>query len=130
MPIAFQWESPWQLALAAIAGAAVGLFYFGGLYWTVRRLAASRRPMLLAWGSFAARTAVAVAIIFLVGRDSVQRLVACLVAMVVTRMVLVRLWGHERPPAPEPSDRGRRPDAPAGTDTDPGNAKPAEAADG
>lgn len=50
---------PAPLALAA--GVAVGLFFFGGLWWTVRKLPVSKNPALLMLGSALGRLLVACA---------------------------------------------------------------------
>jgi F1F0 ATPase subunit 2 len=49
------------VALALLAGVALGLFYFGGLWLTVQRVTTSQRPELLALGSFVLRMAVTLA---------------------------------------------------------------------
>ncbi|MFW5733796.1 MAG: ATP synthase subunit I [Oceanidesulfovibrio sp.] len=50
-----------QEPLAIVAGVAVGLFFFGGLWWTVRRLPASQNPALLLLASALGRLLVACA---------------------------------------------------------------------
>ncbi len=87
----------WQLAVAVAAGAVAGLVYFGGLWWTVRRLPTARRPVALSLGSFALRTAAAVAIIFFAAREHWLLLVVCMAALVVVRTVMVRMLGPARP---------------------------------
>ncbi|TVM14716.1 ATP synthase subunit I [Oceanidesulfovibrio indonesiensis] len=47
--------------LALAAGVGVGLFFFGGLWWTVRNLPASRNPALLIFASAVGRMLVACA---------------------------------------------------------------------
>ena len=86
-------EPVWKLALAVSAGAAVSVFYFGGLWLTVRRLPTAKRPHLLMVGSFAARTVVTVAVIALLARLDWQLLAACMVGFIATRIVTVRAWG-------------------------------------
>lgn len=46
------------LALAIVAGSLLGMLFFGGLWWTVRRMASGGRPHLLAAASFVLRTAL------------------------------------------------------------------------
>jgi F1F0 ATPase subunit 2 len=79
-----------RLAVAAAVGVAVGLFYFAGLWWTVRRAPSSRTPGLLVLGSFLVRTAVAAVAMVLVGRGDWMAFVACLVGFVAARIILVR----------------------------------------
>ena len=84
-----------QLALALAAGAAIGAFYFGGLWLTVRRVPGSRRPALLTFGSFALRAAVAVAAMVWIARAHWQLLLAAMAAFVAVRVAVTR---RLRPP--------------------------------
>jgi F1F0 ATPase subunit 2 len=79
------------LALAAGAGILLGAVYFGGLWLTVRRLPTSRRPALTVVVSLAARVAILLGGTYLVMDGRVERLLACLVGIVVARLILVRL---------------------------------------
>lgn len=79
-----------NLSLAVMAGAALGLVYFGGLWLTVRRLAGSKRPGLLMLGSFVARLLVTLFGFYLVMDDSWERLLACLAGFLVVRVTLTR----------------------------------------
>ncbi len=67
-----------NLALAGLAGVALGLAFFGGLWWTVRRGLASTQPALWFLGSLLVRTAVAAGGFYLVGGGQWTRLLACL----------------------------------------------------
>lgn len=88
-----------NLVLAAFAGLALGLFYFGGLWYTVRRLSAARRPWLLVLGSYVVRLVVTVVGMYLVMAGDWKRLVACLAGFLLARIVLTRRLG---PAAGEP----------------------------
>jgi F1F0 ATPase subunit 2 len=93
-----------QLVLAATAGMALGLFYFGGLWLTVRRLPTSRSPALLTLGSFAGRLAVTLLGFYLVTGGRWERLLACLAGFLIARTLLVhRLHPrrHEETPVPQ-----------------------------
>lgn len=79
-----------QLTLALAAGAAVAAFYFGGLWLTVRRLATSRRPVLLTFGSFILRGAIAVAAMVWIARVHWQLLPAVMAGFVLARVVMTR----------------------------------------
>ena len=46
------------LALALLAGALLGAFFFGGLWWTVQKGVTSERPALWFLGSLLLRTGV------------------------------------------------------------------------
>ena len=84
----------WKLAVALAAGVAVGLFYFGGLWLTVRRLSDAKRPHVWALVSFAARTVVAVAAVGLMAwLGGWQTLAACMAGFIAMRLVTARVWG-------------------------------------
>jgi F1F0 ATPase subunit 2 len=78
------------LALAFVAGLALGLFYFGGLWLTVNRLAAAGRPGLLVLGSMVLRGAVVLAGLWLVMDGQLDRLLACIVGFFIMRTLLIR----------------------------------------
>ncbi len=81
------------LALALVVGLALGVVYFGGLWLTVKRLPTTRRPALLFFGSFLARTALVVAGIYLVMDGRWERVAVCLAGLLVARVVLTRRLG-------------------------------------
>lgn len=105
--------SPLRLVLAAPAGIALGLFYFGGLWWTVRGLHRSARPGLLLVASFVVRLGLVAAALYFLVRDQWQAAPVFLVGFVATRSFLVRRWRSEpgeatlRPPSDSPSDAVR-----------------------
>jgi len=79
-----------ELSIAASAGLALGLFYFGGLWLTVRKISCSRRPGLLMFGSFVVRLLVTLCGFYLVMDGSLERVLACLAGFLVMRFVLTR----------------------------------------
>jgi F1F0 ATPase subunit 2 len=79
------------LILAWMIGLALGGLFFGGLWWTVHRLAASNQPAMLFLVSFLLRMAVVISGFLLVGRGDWKRLAICLVGFVMARIVLIRL---------------------------------------
>ncbi|HEO69955.1 MAG TPA: ATP synthase subunit I [Candidatus Hydrogenedentes bacterium] len=89
-------EDPLITALAGLTGLALGLFFFAGLRWTLRRAAAARRPVPLLLGSFAVRVGIVVLGLALVGQDRWDRYVAALLGFLVARIVAVHVWRPER----------------------------------
>lgn len=84
-----------QLGLAVVIGTALGLWFFGGLLWTVHRLPYVHFPGLLAIASFLVRTAGVVAgMIWLVRQHWLLPMIA-LVAFLVVRSVVLRIWGFQ-----------------------------------
>ena len=78
------------LCMTFMAGIAIGAFYFGGLFWTVRRIPEWRRPGLWVTASYFIRTAVTVLAFYLIMGGQWQRLLASLFGFVMIRMILVR----------------------------------------
>lgn len=97
------------LVLAVAAGAGLGLFYFGGLWLTVRRFASSRRPVLLFGASFLVRTALTVLGFYFVMDASLARVLACLLGFIIARQVLVSRLRTEREPVALREREGARP---------------------
>jgi F1F0 ATPase subunit 2 len=76
------------LAAPLAAGLLLGTFFFVGLWWTVIKGVASRRPALWFFTSMLVRMGVTVAGFYLVGRESWQRWLLCLLGFVVARVVV------------------------------------------
>ncbi|MFE8072540.1 ATP synthase subunit I [Marinobacteraceae bacterium S3BR75-40.1] len=77
--------------LCALAGLGLGLFFYGGLWWTVRRTVEAARPAVLVLGSFVVRAGGVLAGFYWLGGDQWQRLVALLAGFVVARLVVTLL---------------------------------------
>jgi F1F0 ATPase subunit 2 len=84
------------LSLAALAGLVLGLFYFGGLWLTVRKIPCSGNPGFLVLVSFAVRLLVTLYGMYLVMAGEWERLVACLTGFLLMRIVLTRVLGPAR----------------------------------
>ena len=78
------------LALALLAGALLGAFFFGGLWWTVQKGVASERPALWFLGSLLLRTGVILAGFYFVSQGHWSRLVACLLGFLIARVIVVK----------------------------------------
>jgi F1F0 ATPase subunit 2 len=77
------------LLIPFLAGVALGGFYFGSLWWVVRRVPTMRQPELWLLASFLARTAVAISVFFFVMGGRWERVVACIAGFVLARTLLV-----------------------------------------
>jgi F1F0 ATPase subunit 2 len=77
--------------LAMAAGVVLGVIFFGGLWWTVRKGTASPRPAIWFLGSLIVRMSVVIPGFFFVGQGKWQRFVACLVGFVLARIAVI-LW--------------------------------------
>ncbi|MCA9320388.1 MAG: ATP synthase subunit I [Planctomycetes bacterium] len=91
-------SEPWSQLLAWIAGMVLGVFFFGGLWWTIRRLVSAKRPALWVIGSFLLRTSAALFGFYFVSGRRLDRLLLCLLGFVMARILVTRLtrFSHER----------------------------------
>ena len=88
--------------LAVLGGAALGLFYYAGLWFTLRRLPEQAHPALWVFGSFTLRLAVSMAGFYVIlGPDrNLSRLGLALLAFIVARVLLTRRLRPIPPPVP------------------------------
>jgi F1F0 ATPase subunit 2 len=84
------------VTFSLFAGLALGTVFFGGLWWTISRSAASKRPALLFVTSFVVRTSFAISGLYVVGHSHLERLSACVLGFFAVRFLILRL---ARPPA-------------------------------
>ena len=80
-----------SLAPALVAGALLGVFFFGGLWWTVRKGMTSESPAFWFLSSLLVRMSVALAGFYWVGRGHWGRMMMCLLGFVIARFIVVRL---------------------------------------
>jgi F1F0 ATPase subunit 2 len=76
--------------VALLAGGALGLVFFGGLWWTVQRAASFRHPGLAVLLSLVLRTGVTLAGFLLVAGDQWPRWLLCLLGFVTARWLVAR----------------------------------------
>ncbi|MHB1215177.1 MAG: N-ATPase subunit AtpR [Thiobacillus sp.] len=98
-----------SLAAGWLAGSVLGAFFFGGLWWTVRRGMASERVALWFMGSMLLRTSVVLLGFYFVLGDDWRRLVAGLLGFVVARLIVMRLTRSAEHPDPVLQDAGHAP---------------------
>lgn len=87
-------NDPLMLTLSALAGVFLGLLFFGGLWWTIRKAMTSSRPALWFMSSLILRMGIALAGIYYVGMGDWKRMVACVVGFIVARFV-VTWWTRQ-----------------------------------
>ena len=95
------------LAVAFVVGILLGAFYFGGLWWTVRKGVASARPALWFSGSMLLRVSVTLVGFYFVGHDHWERLLVCLFGFVVSRVLVTWLTRSTRTSPTRPSKESR-----------------------
>jgi F1F0 ATPase subunit 2 len=79
------------LAIALLSGTLLGVIFFGGLWWTVRRGLLS--PVAALWFSASSliRIAAAAGGFYVVSHGEWQRLLACLLGFFVARIVVMQV---------------------------------------
>jgi F1F0 ATPase subunit 2 len=94
------------IALALLSGILLGVIFFGGLWWTVRRGLLSPVPAMWFSASSLIRTAVALAGFYVVSCGEWRRLLACLLGFFLARIVVMhvshKLAALAHPPRPRP----------------------------
>ena len=97
-----------RILTALLAGIVLGLFFFGGLWWTVRRGIASKQPAVLFLGSLLLRTLLVVLGFYFVARSDWRNLVASLAGFLLARIVMTRTIGHSAQTEPGTVQAGAR----------------------
>jgi len=95
------------LSLAPVFGTGVllGVMFFGGLWWTVRKGVSSKQPATWFFSSLLLRMSIALAGFYFVSGGHWERVLVCLLGFVTARLVVTRLTGrpveHHNSPANE-----------------------------
>jgi F1F0 ATPase subunit 2 len=79
------------MVLAFISGLALGIFFFGGLWLTVRAVISSKIPGLLTMISFFVRTAIVLLGFYFVSAGDWRKLLISLSGFVIARLVVNRV---------------------------------------
>jgi F1F0 ATPase subunit 2 len=79
------------LLLACLAGGTLGAFFFGGLWWTMRKALAASSPALWILPGVLLRMGVALTGFYFVASGDWRRLLACLVGFVMARQFVMHL---------------------------------------
>ena len=66
------------------------MFFFAGLWWTVRKLESSKHVALLFLGSMILRTSVVMLGFYFILGDNWQRLLAGLLGFIIARIIVTR----------------------------------------
>jgi F1F0 ATPase subunit 2 len=85
-----------DILFALLGGVLLGTFYFGGLWFTVRRLPDTRHPALLTMVSFLGRMFITLAGFYFIMGSRVENLLACLVGFLLARQLLIKVLRNEK----------------------------------
>ncbi|GAB7024154.1 ATP synthase subunit I [Salidesulfovibrio brasiliensis] len=95
------------LALCLVAGCGLGLFFYGGLWWTLEKLRKNpAKAHLLVFASFIIRTSASMAGIWFVTGGQWQKVLAVMVGFLLVRFVLTRKLGPNAISLPQPEGGG------------------------
>lgn len=84
-------NDPLVLLLSLLSGLLLGIIFFGGLWWTVRRGLSSNEPAAWFFISLILRTAITVFGFYVVMHGDWKCLAACLSGFVIARVAILRL---------------------------------------
>lgn len=78
-----------MIVFSSVVGLLLGLFFFGGLAWTIKIGLVSKIPALVFIVSFAIRTSVTLLGFMFVSQGRWERLISSLVGFVIVRMIIM-----------------------------------------
>ncbi|QDU39035.1 N-ATPase, AtpR subunit [Maioricimonas rarisocia] len=105
-----------QFAMAIAGGFGLGMVFFGGLWWTLRRLPDARHPALLVAVSFVVRMVIAVGGLYFVMGTHWQRAIAGLLGFLAARWFILRRVRRDLAHrSPDASDAGSAQSVPNGS---------------
>lgn len=86
-----------SIVLSLLVGVTLGVFFYGGLWFTVRRLPVARHPALLALASFWMRSLIVLAGLVLVMKQRWQDGLVALVGFTAGRLLIAKFLPDKRP---------------------------------
>ncbi|MDQ2721055.1 MAG: ATP synthase subunit I [Bacteroidota bacterium] len=77
------------IILAFVAGIALGIIFFGGLWFTVKKIVTAKIPALWVLGSFIIRVSIVLFGLYFISSGSWQLLVLCLIGFIAARFIVI-----------------------------------------
>ena len=77
--------------VALVTGVLLGVMFFGGLWWTVRKGVSSKQPAFWFFGSLLLRMSITLAGFYFIARSHWERLLLCLLGFVMARIIVTWL---------------------------------------
>lgn len=74
---------------AFTGGLALGIIFFGGLWFTVKKAVGSKIPALWIFSSFILRISITMTGFYFIGAGDWVKLLACLVGFIVSRIIVL-----------------------------------------
>jgi len=95
-------------AAAFLVGFLLGVFFFGGLWWTVRASIFTRWPSCWFLVGLFLRCSIALVVFYFIGQGGWQKLVTCIVGFVLARFVVERMTLLPAEEVDEAADGGEK----------------------
>ena len=77
------------IALAFVAGLALGIFFFCGLWFTVKKTVTAKIPALWLFGSFFLRIGITLVGFYYISLGNWKRLLICVAGFIVARLFVI-----------------------------------------
>lgn len=77
------------IILSFVAGIALGIIFFGGLWLTVKKIVTAKIPVLLMLGSFIVRVGIILFGFYFISSGNWQRLVSCLIGFIAAKFIVI-----------------------------------------
>lgn len=78
------------MILSLIAGFLLGVFFFGGLWWTTKKAVLSKSPALWFILSLVARMGITITCFYFISHDHWERTLICLLGFIVARTIVTK----------------------------------------
>lgn len=78
------------MIVAFVAGIALGIIFFGGLWFTVKKAITTKTPALWIFSSFILRMSIALLGFYVIGGNQWQHLILSLLGFIVARFIVIQ----------------------------------------
>ena len=85
----------WIMFLVFTVGLLLGILFFGGLWFTVKKALASKKPALWFVGSFILRLGITLLGFYYITMADWRRLLLCLFGFLIARFMVMRYTKHK-----------------------------------
>ena len=79
------------IILTLITGFLLGLFFFGGLWWTTKKGLLSKTPALWFLTSLFVRIGIVIIAFYYLSRGHWERALICLIGFIIARTIIMRI---------------------------------------
>jgi len=80
-----------MILITLIMGILLGLFFFGGLWWTTKRALLSKTPAMWFLTSLFVRIGIVIIAFYYLSRGHWERALICLLGFIIARTIIMRI---------------------------------------